>query len=192
MEWTASGAEAANKHLARVYRIALEASQNEEAANDADKDLLREMHKAIHDVTQGVETFGFNAAIARLYGFTNTLSKSKAGGDAKRQAAKALAQLMAPMTPHLSEEIWSLLGGEGLIANADWPVADPAMLIDDEVTMPIQINGKRRAEISVPKDLDKAEVEKLALANDAVVKALDGAAPKKIIVVPGRIVNVVV
>ena len=99
---------------------------------------------------------------------------------------------MAPMTPHLSEEIWSLLGGEGLIANADWPVADPAMLIDDEVTMPIQINGKRRAEISVPKDLDKAEVEKLALANDAVVKALDGAAPKKIIVVPGRIVNVVV
>ena len=192
VEWTASGAEAANKHLGRVYRIALEASQNEEAANDADKDLLREMHKAIHDVTQGVETFGFNAAIARLYGFTNTLSKSKAGGDAKRQAAKALAQLMAPMTPHLSEEIWSLLGGEGLIANADWPVADPAMLIDDEVTMPIQINGKRRAEISVPKDLDKAEVEKLALANDAVVKALDGAAPKKIIVVPGRIVNVVV
>lgn len=192
VEWTASGAEAANKHLGRVYRIALEASQNEEAANDADKDLLREMHKAIHDVTQGVETFGFNAAIARLYGFTNTLSKSKAGGDAKRQAAKALAQLMAPMTPHLSEEIWSLLGGEGLVANADWPVADPAMLIDDEVTMPIQINGKRRAEISVPKDLDKAEVEKLALANDAVVKALDGAAPKKIIVVPGRIVNVVV
>jgi leucyl-tRNA synthetase len=192
VEWTASGAEAANKHLARVYRIALEASQNQESANDADKDLLREMHKAIHDVTQGVETFGFNAAIARLYGFTNTLSKSKAGGDAKRQAAKALAQLMAPMTPHLSEEIWSLLGGEGLIANADWPVADPAMLIDDEVTMPIQINGKRRAEISVPKDLDKAEVEKLALANDAVVKALDGAAPKKIIVVPGRIVNVVV
>ncbi len=192
VEWTASGAEAANKHLGRVYRIALEASQNEEAANDADKDLLREMHKAIHDVTQGVETFGFNAAIARLYGFTNTLSKSKAGGDAKRQAAKALAQLMAPMTPHLSEEIWSLLGGEGLIANADWPVADPAMLIDDEVTMPIQINGKRRAEITVPKDLDKAEVEKLALANDAVVKALDGAAPKKIIVVPGRIVNVVV
>ncbi|MEC7668431.1 MAG: class I tRNA ligase family protein, partial [Pseudomonadota bacterium] len=164
----------------------------QESANDADKDLLREMHKAIHDVTQGVETFGFNAAIARLYGFTNTLSKSKAGGDAKRQAAKALAQLMAPMTPHLSEEIWSLLGGEGLVANADWPVADPGMLIDDEVTMPIQINGKRRAEISVPKDLDKAEVEKLALANDAVVKALDGAAPKKIIVVPGRIVNVVV
>ncbi len=192
VEWTASGAEAANKHLARVYRIALEASQNQESANDADKDLLREMHKAIHDVTQGVETFGFNAAIARLYGFTNTLSKSKAGGDAKRQAAKALAQLMAPMTPHLSEEIWSLLGGEGLVANADWPVADPGMLIDDEVTMPIQINGKRRAEISVPKDLDKAEVEKLALANDAVVKALDGAAPKKIIVVPGRIVNVVV
>ena len=192
VEWTASGAEAAHKHLGRVYRVALEASQSEDAAQDADKDLLREMHKAIHDVTQGVESFGFNAAIARLYGFTNALSKSKAGGDAKRQAARVLAQLMSPMTPHLSEELWSILGGEGLIANADWPKADPAMLVDDEVTMPIQINGKRRAEISVPKDMDKAEVEKLALANDAVVKALDGAAPKKIIVVPGRIVNVVV
>ena len=85
-----------------------------------------------------------------------------------------------------------MLGGTGLIANADWPQADEAMLKDDTVTLPIQINGKRRAEISVPADMDKAEVEKLALAQDAVIKALDGAQPKKIIVVPGRIVNVVV
>ncbi|WP_300582269.1 leucine--tRNA ligase [Marivita sp.] len=191
VEWTASGAEAAARHLGRVYRIAAEVAEANEAANAEDDALLREMHKAIHDVTVGVESFGFNASIARLYAFTNALSKSKAGSDAKRQAAKTLAQLMSPMTPHLSEEIWALLGGEGLVANAPWPKADEAMLVEDTVTLPIQVNGKRRDEITVPKDMDKAEVEKLALATDGVKRALDGASPKKVIVVPGRIVNVV-
>ena len=99
---------------------------------------------------------------------------------------------MSPMTPHLAEEIWEILGGEGLIADAPWPVADETMLIEDTVTLPIQINGKRRSEITVAKDLDKAEVEKRALADEAVVKALAGGQPKKLIVVPGRIVNVVI
>ena len=192
VEWTASGAEAAFKHLSRVHRIASDIAESDVAANAEDETLLREMHKAIHDVSGGVESFGFNASIAKLYAFTNTLAKSKAGTDAKRQAAKTLAQLMSPMTPHLSEELWQLLGGEGLVATAPWPVADEAMLVDDTVTLPIQINGKRRAEISVPKDMDKAEVEKIALSTEAVQKALDGNAPKKVIVVPGRIVNVVV
>ncbi|TMV04889.1 leucine--tRNA ligase [Ruegeria sediminis] len=192
VEWTAAGAEAAHKHLSRVHRIAAEIAASDNPANDADEALLREMHKTIRDVTNGVESFGFNASIAKLYAFTNTLAKSGAGTAAKAQAAKTLAQLMAPMTPHLSEEIWRLLGGEGLIATAPWPVADEAMLVDDTVTLPIQINGKRRAEISVAKDMDKAEVEKIALSTEAVLRALDGAAPKKVIVVPGRIVNVVV
>ncbi|OUS19317.1 leucine--tRNA ligase [Rhodobacterales bacterium 59_46_T64] len=192
VEWTASGAEAAFKHLSRVHRICAEIAGDDSPANGADDALLREMHKAIHDVTGGVESFGFNASIARLYAFTNALAKSNAGGEAKRTAAKALAQLMSPMTPHLAEEIWALLGGAGLVASAPWPVAEEAMLKDDEVVLPIQINGKRRAEISVPADMDKAEVEKIALAQDAVQKALDGAQPKKIIVVPGRIVNVVI
>ncbi|MEX0368431.1 MAG: leucine--tRNA ligase [Ruegeria sp.] len=192
VEWTAAGAEAAHKHLSRVHRIASEIAVSENPANGEDEALLREMHKTIHDVTVGVESFGFNASIAKLYAFTNTLAKSKAGTEAKREAAKTLAQLMSPMTPHLSEELWQLLGGEGLIATAPWPVADEAMLVDDTVTLPIQINGKRRAEISVAKDMDKAEVEKVALSTEAVQKALDGAAPKKVIVVPGRIVNVVI
>lgn len=192
VEWTASGAEAANKHLARVFRIATDAATSEEPAQEGDEGLLREMHKTIDEVTKGVESFGFNAAIARLYAFTNTLNKAKAGAAAKREAAKTLAQLMSPMTPHLSEEIWQILGGEGLIANAPWPVADETMMVEDTVTLPIQINGKRKAEIAVPKDMDKAEVEKTALAHHAVVKALEGAAPKKVIVVPGRIVNVVI
>ena len=146
----------------------------------------------IDEVSKGVESFGFNAAIARLYAFTNTLAKSQAGRAAKRTALRVLAQLMAPMTPHLAEEIWAMLGGQGLVATAPWPVADPAMLIDDTVTLPIQINGKRRAEITVPREMGKSEVEKTALAHDAVQKALEGAAPKKVIVVPGRIVNVVI
>ncbi len=191
VEWTASGAEAAHKHLSRVYRIAAELDAGEAGSPEADEQLLRETHKAIHDVTLGVESFGFNAAIAKLYGFTNTLAKSKAGGAAKRDAAKTLAQLMSPMTPHLAESIWEMLGGEGLCTLAPWPVADEALLVEDSVTMPVQVNGKRRAEITVPKDMDKAEVEKLALAEHAVQRALDGNAPKKVIVVPGRIVNVV-
>ncbi|SEV90180.1 leucyl-tRNA synthetase [Aliiroseovarius sediminilitoris] len=191
VEWTASGAEAAAKHLARVHATAVKIAEMDDADGD-DTDLLRAMHKAIHDVTMGIESFGFNAAIAKLYAFQNTISKSKAGGRAQKLAMRTLAQLMSPMTPHLSEEIWSLLGGERLIAQAPWPKADEAMLVEDTVTMPIQINGKRRAEISVPKDMGKAEVEKLALAEDAVVRALDGKSPKKVIVVPGRIVNVVV
>ena len=192
VEWTASGAEAAAKHLGRVYRLALDCTGSDVASNDEDKVLLKETHKAIHDVTQGIESFGFNAAIARLYGFTNIVAKSKAGSETKAMAMRTLAQMMAPMTPHLAEEVWSMLGGEGLVINAAWPKADPALLVDDEVTMPIQVNGKRRAEISVAKDMPKEEVEKLALAQDAVVRALDGASPKKVIVVPGRIVNVVI
>ena len=139
----------------------------------------------------GIESFGFNAAIAKLYAFTATLQKSKAGYAAQREAIMTLAQLMSPMTPHLSEDIWAHQGGEGLIAKAPWPKADEKMLVDDTMTLPIQINGKRRAEIQVPADMPKEEVEKTALAHEAVIRTLDGATPKKVIVVPGRIVNVV-
>ena len=193
VEWTAAGAEAAYRHLARVYRIVTGiARSTEPPAPEADEALRRETHKTIHDVSLGIESFGFNAAIARLYAFTNTLAKSQAGASARREAATALVQLMAPMTPHLAEELWAALGHEGLVVQAPWPRADPAMLVSDTITMPVQINGKRRAEIVIPRGMDKAEVEKAALANDAVIRSLNGARPRKVIVVPGRIVNVVV
>ena len=192
VEWTASGADAAFKHLSRVWNISDRiAAMAPDAKGEGDDDLLRAMHKTIHDVTMGIESFGFNAAIAKLYAFTATLQKSKAGHAAQREAVMVLAQLMSPMTPHLSEDIWATQKGEGLIVNAPWPRADEAMLVDDTVTLPIQINGKRRAEISVPADMSKEEVEKIALAHEAVIRTLDGATPKKVIVVPGRIVNVV-
>ncbi len=192
VEWTASGAEATFKHLNRVWTLADRIAGMDDAPGQGDDDLLRAMHRTIHDVTLAVETFGFNAAIARLYAFTATLQKSKAGKPTKVQAVKVLAQLMSPMTPHLSEEIWTLHGGAGLIANAPWPVADEAMLVEDTVTMPIQINGKRRAEIQVAADASKDVIEAMAMEVDAVQRALDGGQPKKLIVVPGRIVNIVI
>jgi leucyl-tRNA synthetase len=192
VEWTASGAEATHKHLARVWRLADDIAAMDDGVSNQDETLLRETHKAIRDVSLGLESFGFNASIAKLYGFTNTLAKSKAGGGAKKTAMRILAQLMAPMTPHLSEEIWGKLGGEGLIVNAAFPVADDAMLVESTLTLPVQINGKRKGEIEVPADMPKSEVEKLALAHHAVVRALDGGEPRKVIVVPGRIVNIVV
>ncbi len=188
VEWTASGAEAAWKFLGRVWRLAADLGDGD----DTDEALERESAKAIHEVTMGIETFGFNKSVAKLYEFANAISKSKAGPGAKRRAVKVLAQLMSPMTPHLSEEIWQHLGGDGLIAQAPWPVADESLLVEDTVTLPIQINGKRRSEIQVPADLPKEEVEKLALADQAVIKALEGGSPKKLIVVPGRIINVVI
>jgi leucyl-tRNA synthetase len=192
VEWTASGAEASYKHLGRVWNISNRITEMaQDASGEGDDDLLRAMHKTIHDVTMGVESFGFNAAIAKLYAFTATLHKSKAGHAAQREAIMTLAQLMAPMTPHLSEEIWAAQGGAGLITTSPWPKASEKMLVDDTVTLPIQINGKRRAEIQVPADMSKEEVEKIALSHEAVIRTLDGATPKKVIVVPGRIVNVV-
>ena len=192
VEWTTSGVEAANRHLTRVYKVVLEIIKDETPANENDMTLQKEIHKTIHDVTLGLESFGFNSAIARLYGFTNTLAKSKAGSDTKRAGAKALIQLMGPMTPHLAEELWDKLGGDGLVVSAKWPTADPDLLVDDEITLPIQINGKRRAEITVPKDTDTVEIEKITLLSEPVIKALNGHSPKKVIVVPGRIINVVV
>jgi leucyl-tRNA synthetase len=192
VEWTAAGAEAAYKHLSRVWNICDRiGAMDEGAKGEGDEELRRALHKTIHDVTMGIESFGFNAAIAKLYAFTATLQKSKAGKAAQREAIMTLAQLMSPMTPHLAEDIWNHQGGEGLIVTAPWPKADEALLVDDTVTLPIQVNGKRRAEIEVPADLDKEEVEKIALAHEAVIRTLDGASPKKVIVVPGRIVNVV-
>ena len=110
----------------------------------------------------------------------------------QRDGVKIWAELMAPMTPHLVGDRWARKGGDGLVINAAWPQADEAMLVETTLTLPIQINGKRRAEITVAKNLAKDKIEALALAEEAVQRALNGAAPKKIIVVPGRIVHVVV
>ncbi|WP_413868543.1 leucine--tRNA ligase [Albidovulum sp.] len=192
VEWTAAGADATQKHLARVWRLAAEIDQRGGTDTTQDETLLKALHRTIVDVTAGIEGFAFNKAVAKLYEFTNTFAKSDASAAAKRLAMRVLAQLMSPMVPHLAEEVWALTGGEGLVAEARWPVADPAMLAEDSVTLPIQINGKRRAEITVAKDLPAADVERMVLADEAVIRFLAGQPVRKLIVVPGRIVNVVV
>ena len=193
VEWTASGAEAAHKHISRVWSICCKIKElPENTGSENDLELMQEMHRTIRDVTLGIESFGFNAAIARLYAFTNKLSKSKASKLSQRNAVMTLAQLMSPMTPHVAEEIWSHQGGQGLIINAPWPVEDESMLVQTSIILPIQVNGKRRSEITVPKDLPNIDVERLALSEEAVRRSLDGNKPKKVIVVPGRIVNVVI
>ena len=193
VEWTSSGAEAAYKHLSRVWGLSARIGEMpEDHHGEGDEALAKATARAIDEVTKGVEGFAFNKAIAVLYGFTNTIARANASTGMMKEAIRTLARLMSPMTPHLSEEIWAVQGGVGLCAQAGWPKADPALLVDDTVVLPIQINGKRRAEISVPKDMPGAEVEKLALADEDVIRFLAGQPVKKIIVVPGRIINVVV
>ena len=193
VEWTSAGAEATYKHLNRVWALCSRIGEMPaDHVGEGDQDLRKATARAVQDVTQAIEGFAFNKAIAGLYGFTNTLSKANASTPVMKEAIRTLAQLMQPMVPHIAESIWTYQGGVGLCCQAPWPKADPALLVDDTVVLPIQINGKRRAEISVAKDMPAAEVEKLALANEDVVKFLAGQPVKKIIVVPGRIINVVV
>lgn len=193
VEWTASGAEATYKHLSRVWSTCARIGEMPaDHKGEGDEDLARSVAKAIDEVTRAIESFAFNKAIATLYGLTNTIARANASTPAMKEAIRTLAKLMSPMTPHIAESIWSYQGGAGLCAQSAWPKADPALLVDDTVTLPIQINGKRRAEISVPKDMPAPQVEKIALTNEDVVKFLAGQPVKKIIVVPGRIINVVV
>jgi len=192
VEWTASGAEAAWKHLQRVWRLTVEITQEQTTDTSKDVELDKARNIAIDAVTNGVEGFAFNKSIAALYQFTNIISKSSASKIAKVNAMLTMSQLMQPMTPHLAEEIWFTLGGKGLVTGAKWPALDASMLLNDTIILPIQVNGKRRDEIEVNIDLAKVEIEKIVLERPSVLRILDGNAPKKIIIVPGKIVNVVI
>ena len=164
---------------------------NKTEVGTADQDLMRAMHKAIQEVTSGIESFGFNAAIAKLYGFSAILTKSTAGFTAQREAIMTLAQLMSPMTPHLSEHIWLHQGGDGLITNAPWPTVDTDALTEDSKLIIVQVNGKLRSKLTVAADASKDAVETLALADENVHKFTDGKTVRKIIYVPGKLLNIV-
>jgi leucyl-tRNA synthetase len=205
VEWTAAGAEGAARHLQRVWRLLGEAAPDLAPAGaaapaecgPAAAALRRVTHKTIAGVTADIEGFAFNKAVARLYEFANALTRAapafaEAGmGFARREAFETLALLCAPMTPHLAEEMWAALGRDGMAVEAPWPVADAALARDATLRLPVQVNGKKRAEVEVDAGADAATVEAAALADPDVVKSLGGARPKKVIVVPGRIVNVV-
>ena len=150
-------------------------------------------------VGEEIEKLGFNKAVARLYGLVNTLSPHAASAasaeaamkGALREAIEKLIQMIAPMMPHLAEECWAAIGGDGLVAERGWPGFDEALTIENEITLPVQINGKKRGDLTIARDADQSAVENAALALDFVQKALEGRPPRKVIVVPQRIVNVV-
>ena len=137
--------------------------------------------------------------MARIYELANAISaaapqagESEGLGHARREALELLVEMMAPMMPHLAEECWKALGHQELVATAPWPKFEPSLLVEDMITLPVQVNGKKRAELTIAVDASQADVERAALALEAVRRALQGNTPKKIVVVPKRIVNVVV
>lgn len=192
IQWTPGGIEGASRFVQRTWTLFDGFDPAVAGDEKANAELVRETHKAIKAVSEGVEGFRFNSAIAKLYAFVATVrDNAKAGGDAKRQALSALARLIAPFTPHLAEECWTRLGEDGMVLDAPWPVWDAALAADDEVVLPIQINGKRRAEIRVARGSEPAVVEALVLADETVKARLEGLSVKKIVVVKDRIVNLV-
>ena len=197
VEWTESGVIGAWRFSKKVWNIVSDTSAEfgpmavaTEAKGDA-LDLRRKAHKALENITAGIEAFRFNTSVAQIYELTNALLKYKTNDEAKLEALGILIRSIAPFMPHLAEECWSAVGGEGLCYHAPWPVADPPMLTEDSVTMPIQVNGKRRSELSVPKDMTKDAIEALAMADEAAQRSLEGLTVRKVIVVPGRIINIV-
>ncbi len=193
VQWTPGGVEGAARFVQRVW--AEVDGFDPDATGDAavDASLIRETHKAIKAVSEGVSGFRFNSAIAKLYAFVAAVRDHQgAGGPARRVALSALTRLIAPFTPHLAEECWTRLGEEGMVLDAPWPDYDPALAADDEVTLPIQVNGKRRGEIRVARGLEPAEVEAIVLADPEVQARLEGQTVRKIVVVKDRIVNLVV
>ncbi len=195
VQWTTGGVEGASRFVQRVWAEFDGFNPDRPGDAAADAALRRETHKAIRAVTEGVDGFRFNSAIAKLYAFVATIrSHDKAGGAARREALSALARLVAPFTPHLAEECWTRLGETGLVLDAPWPVWDAALAADDEVVLPIQISGKRRSEITMARGAADADVEAAALANPAIQAYLSSNAVsvRKVIVVKDRIVNLVV
>ena len=197
VQWTTSGVEGCWRFVNRVWDAFEELPEGEVAAADADAALAlrKAAHKTAKIVTDGFEGFRFNSAIARLYEFMNTLKAhptDKVGTEARREALSILARLIAPVIPHLAEECWARLGETGMIIDAAWPVVDDKLAADDELVLPVQINGKRRAEVRVAPDLSDDEVQAIAMADYQVLKHLEGLNIKKFIVVKNRIINIVV
>ncbi len=193
LEWTESGIEGAWKYINRLWKLVNNADFT---GNGGDvEQMRRKIHKTIHEMTQDLEKFHFNKSVARLRELSNALedfSAAKGDGKTLREGLETLVRLMSPLMPHIAEELWSQLGHKTMLVDEKWPVADAALLANDTVTMAIQVNGKLRATIQLPKDMEQKAAEKAALDDPSVQKAMEGKPAKKVIVVPNRIVNVVV
>ena len=208
--WTEAGVQGAFKQTQRLWRLTCEIERvvgygrpaRPAAFGEAAAKIRQAAHGALVKVEDDIERLRFNVAIAAIYELANFLhgaigdvSEAEIGDDLRFALAEAgdiLVQLFAPMMPHLAEECWSALGNATMVAQSPWPAADRALIVRDRVTMPVQVNGRKRGDVDVPRDADDKAAEAAALALDAVKRALDNKAPKKVIVVRHRIVNVVV
>ena len=186
LPWSEAGIEGAWRFVQRLWRLFADIKGGE----GQDKDLARKLHRTIAGVAADIEALGFNMAVAKLYELVNAIEKAPAS-ETRVKAVRTAMLLVAPMTPHLAEEAWAAAGNGGLIADAAWPSVDPALLVADEVTIAVQVNGKLRDTLVLPKGLPREEVETAALASDKVVQFLGGQPPRKVIVVPDRLVNLV-
>ena len=185
LEWSEAGIEGCWRFVQRLWRLTGQVS----GADGHDKALDRKTHQAIAGIGADIEALAFNKAVAKIYDLANAIEKS--APSASRDAAiKTILLLSAPMVPHLAEEAWTNLG-EGLIADAPWPTVDPALLVEDEVTIAVQVRGKLRDTLIVAKGLPQDDMQALALASPKVQSAIDGADIRKVIVVPDRLVNIV-
>jgi leucyl-tRNA synthetase len=186
LEWSEAGIEGASRFVQRVWRLATAS----EAAEGEDEALKRKVHRTVAAVGDAIEGLQFNKAVAQLYELATAIEKAPPSAT-RGDAVRTLVQLAAPMAPHLAEEAWALTDGPGMVAESDWPKFDPAMLVDDQVTIAIQVNGKLRDTVTAPRGLDRAATEALALSSEKIRRQLDGATPRKVIVVPDRLVNIV-
>ncbi|MBN9788818.1 leucine--tRNA ligase [Pseudonocardia sp. TMWB2A] len=188
LPWTESGIEGSWRFVQRLWRIF---GESDAKASGEDKALLRKMHQTIDGVAKDIEALSFNKAVAKIYELANAVEKAPPSAS-RNETIRALMLLVAPMTPHLAEQGWNEQGSATLIADAAWPEVNPALLVEDEATIAVQVQGKLRDTLTVPKGLPKEELERLALASDKIIRTLDGATPKKVIVVPDRLVNIVI
>jgi leucyl-tRNA synthetase len=186
LEWSVNGIEGASRFVGRIWRLVDGTAQ----AEGEDKDLDRKLHRTIAGVAEDIDALAFNKAVAKLYEFVSAIERAQPSAS-RHTAVLTLVRLIAPMAPHLAEEAWALLGHDGLVADAAWPEVDPGLLVDDEVTIAVQVNGKLRDTLTLPKGAPKEDVEAAALASANVVRILEGRAPRKVIVVPDRLVNLV-
>jgi leucyl-tRNA synthetase len=206
--WSEAGVEGAHRFVQRLWRLiseaadALKAVEAKPASTGPALAISQLAHKTLKAVQADYDKLAFNKAVARLYELVNALanpltqvaagSADQATTAAVKEATAILISLVAPMMPHLAEQCWQEIGGTGLIAQTAWPVYSEALVAENEVTMPVQINGKKRADLTIARDADQTAIENAVLALEPVKTALNGQSPKKIIVVPQRIVNVVV
>ena len=194
--WDSRGMEGLIRWLNRVWNIATEAPRTKEASSDAAmRELLRAMHYAIKSVTADLENFSFNTAIARLMEMTNALSKAKPAywsTEIWDEAVTALLLMLAPVTPHMAEELWALLGKPYSVHTQSWPTWDEAMLVEETLEIPVQVNGRVRGRVTVSADADEEAIKTAALADENVQRHLEGKQVVKVMVPRGRLVSIVV